>query len=673
MSAHLLHTGDAPTLIRVLKDGTEASAPVLPLAYATYQPEYAAFDAFRAAGYPLVSVCAYLSDHPINEYTDAHPFDGCLWPEEDRFDFSPLEATLARAVGDAAPGETYILLRVNLNMPSWWREKHPDQLTRMPDGRVFMQSVFSDVWKRDASRALDALIAWLRDSDFAPYMLGLQLGAMNTEEWIAPIGTSGCLDVSAPALSYFRSYLAAVYPSVQAWHTAWAGTADGYASFEDAPFPPESLRAAVMARPFLSEDSGDGLPSRPVVDQLRAFNQGYADAITSLCTHAKEAVGGAWLIGCFYGYIGQLPAHMGHSAVMSVMDCPAIDFLASPFTYVDMRRSAEDWYFHGAMNSFTLRGKLWFVEADVRTHLSRFLKDNRPWLLDGSGTKNYEVPVWLGPDSVERSLSDLTRSFAKILTARHAMWWFDMWGGWYDHPAYADFMKKAAALYAKHYPTPIPQESKPRVAVLLDEQAGYGVGSLFGELVSRQMILLGHIGCPYDLCLLDDLPQIPRDAYDLWICPAAALDLRAAGDPVIGALTALAGSGAHVFLSGRQTRVTEGTHLSLSRASAFGAETVAEALDEAGIHRWTRDGSLVFTDGRLLCVTAVSDGEHRIILPRDARLRNVLTGETLNSQNACVTVTLEVGESVLWELLPPTNDEKNGRTETSWYLMSQRF
>lgn len=87
--------------------------------------------------------------------------------------------------------------------------------------------------------------------------------------------------------------------------------------------------------------------------------------------------------------------------------------------------------FQATLESALLHGKPWFVEADVRTLLSRPISQAMPHA-DPEVNRAYDGPVWLGPDNMPQSLGDMLRAFSRIVTHNGAMWWFDMWGGWYD-------------------------------------------------------------------------------------------------------------------------------------------------------------------------------------------------------------------------------------------------
>lgn len=46
-----------------------------------------------------------------------------------------------------------------------------------------------------------------------------------------------------------------------------------------------------------------------------------------------------------------------------------------------------------------------------------------------------------------QSLGDMLRAFSRIVTHNGAMWWFDMWGGWYDDEQLMVLQKWAKEFY----------------------------------------------------------------------------------------------------------------------------------------------------------------------------------------------------------------------------------
>ena len=82
----------------------------------------------------------------------------------------------------------------------------------------------------------------------------------------------------------------------------------------------------------------------------------------------------------------------------------------------------------------------------------------------------YDGPVWLGPQTVEGSLGQMTRALADILTHSAALWWFDICGGWYDRPEYMAFQRRAAEI-ARASLTDAAERPVSAVCVFVDEDA----------------------------------------------------------------------------------------------------------------------------------------------------------------------------------------------------------
>ena len=71
-----------------------------------------------------------------------------------------------------------------------------------------------------------------------------------------------------------------------------------------------------------------------------------------------------------------------------------------------------------------------------------------------------------------QSLGDMLRAFSRIVTHNGAMWWFDMWGGWYDDEQLMVLQKWAKEFYET---TALADGLAPRaqLAVFVDEKTLY--------------------------------------------------------------------------------------------------------------------------------------------------------------------------------------------------------
>ena len=88
----------------------------VPAAYMSYVNERADFDGFKKQGCRLFFSCLYMGDAGSLKRN-------YVWRGEDKYDFTPFKESLDKVIGNSKVGEIYVLLRVDLNAPSWWREK----------------------------------------------------------------------------------------------------------------------------------------------------------------------------------------------------------------------------------------------------------------------------------------------------------------------------------------------------------------------------------------------------------------------------------------------------------------------------------------------------------------------------------------------------------------------
>ncbi len=566
-----------------------------PAAYMTYLDENGEFESFRRAGYKLFCVCVNMGDCSINPNSDVLPFSPSVWKARGKYDFTPLHRALKKVVGDGN-SPVYVLLRVNISAPLWWQEENPDECIVYGDGLQGMQSVFSQRWKGDAKLFIDQLSAYLKEGAFASNVIGLQIAAMHTEEWIAPRTPTGAYDYSLPARKAFAEYLEKKY-----------GILDGV-------IPTQEALDARLPQPH---STGVNLTE----EYLRFYCEGYAKAICEFAAHAKRACGGDWLVGAFYGYLGQLCADQGHCAFKTVLECPNIDFFASPFAYNNARQGAFDWFYHGAMETCFAAGKLWFLEADVRTWKTQPLYETNPELMDGGKTVCYfKNPVFFGPETERESLWVLLRSFAKVLISGNAFWWFDMWGGWYGSPAMMELLSRMRALYERAF-LDDDKEYSAELAVVLNEEASYFTpAKAFRTLSYQQLSWLGFVGTPYALYLAQDGASLAQFGGK-------------------ATLKILCEKGKNTLLYG---------DASLEKDTAFTPEELAEQLRAAGVHIYS-EGNIVYANARFVALTATSDGRQTLTMPSECKLQAFTDGKIYKGKE--FTFEMSINQTELFEVL----------------------
>lgn len=266
-------------------------------------------------------------------------------------------------------------------------------------------------------------------------------------------------DYSKCNLLNYIEWLRIKYCVIERLNKAWN---TNYIDFEDIQFP----------TPFERMYSLNGVLRDPkkemhVIDFYTYHNHIMADTIQYFCKHIKEYTKGERITGAFYGYVCEIINHdLGHHAIHELISSKYIDFFASPNSYMQQRNPGIDWPYMSVVDSARLHNKMWFIESDTRTSLTKSLKDSMPDAAPNSSRYTLQG-VWKGPDST-LSLSLLKKGYGRVLTGQIGTWWFDMWGGWYDDPIYMDFIKKSIEIMQIH----IEWNVKPRceIAVFVEQQ-----------------------------------------------------------------------------------------------------------------------------------------------------------------------------------------------------------
>lgn len=673
----------------------EVNGELMPLyGYMSYQPEKACYEAFREAGVRLFFVSVYAGDRGINQFSGIRPFRPGFWRGYGEYDFSQADADFRLAAGGYRPGEVYIIPRIIVEPPAWWERENPGELCRDAQGTPIHQSYCSEKWFRDTEEMLEAFSGWLNDSGWAAYIAGWHVGGGNTEEFLRPQHHAMQFsDYSAPALKRFRQWLMERYETIERLNAVWRS---GLSGWEEAQFasPAQrmfSLRGA-LRNPELEQQA---------MDTYRFINEMNAQAVVRLCEAAKRLTGGQIVIGAFFGYVYMEP-DIGHAAADIVYASDAVDFLASPFTYTDNRAPGVDWAFPGCVASSMLHDKPWFMEADVRTCLSRPISQCMPHA-DPPVSRAYDGPVWTGPDTAEGSLWQMTKAFSRVLTNNTAVWWFDMWGGWYDNEEFMAFHRRAAEVYREHAlgggsPCAAP------VAVFMDDSIACEMtpgGGFSGTACIRMRKKLGYIGTPYRQYDMSDFEKIDPAEYRLAVFPTPcswdesrlkALEKWKADGHVLAFLgsadSGKASGVCHIYPGGLERmpdgeegaltvmvpvlryeenerdavlrRAEDGGAIELVRQEADysvyvfagltpSADVVRKLVCAAAGQVYCFDGDVVYASERYIAVHAASDGIKRICFPYKARLRDVFTGQVLPGNESFVDVNMRLGQTLLLE------------------------
>ncbi|MBQ9545601.1 MAG: beta-galactosidase [Clostridia bacterium] len=459
-----------------------------PIGYMTYKPDEKRFRSFEELKNRIVFFSANATDRGINELAGARAFAPNFFKAKGVYDFKEVDAVL-EAIAPGGKG-AYIIPRVYLSAPLWWARENPGELSRTFSGESPGECYASQKWREDMLGALKALIDHIESSVWKESVIGYQVAAGSTEEW-GPRSrrlTGDYIDYSAPQKKAFEDWLKTKYGEIKKLNAAWGSS---YSSFDEINVPaPAKMR-------FCLNGALRALPAeQDAVDCALFLSELSAETIERFCRGIKELTGGRVLTGSFYGYLlWATSASSGFFALTRLLESPYVDFVCTTG-------------FHCPAESVRLHGKLFFTEADIRTFLSKPPAESVPEIAPDNSY--YTGGLWVGPDK-KKSVGDMLRRSAESLTRRTGLWWFDMWGGWFDDGELMDIIKLHSRLFSVQTPGPIRAET----ALIVDEEgiAQFGDQPGFIKYALRGINTeLYRSGVPYEVYTAEDIKNEDFDA-----------------------------------------------------------------------------------------------------------------------------------------------------------------
>ncbi len=463
--------------------------------YMTYNPDGGQFPKFTAIGNKIVFFGAYATDQGLNTLAGSRQFSPHFYIAEDTFDFTEVDRILEMiAPGGVGP---YIIPRVYFSAPSWWERENPGECARIQTGESVRECYASDKWRQDMWKAVKALIDHINSSVWAQLVIGYHVAAGSTEEW-GPHGhriTGDYFDYSEPGRRKFGQWLAEKYGSIDALNAAWAGN---YGSFDEIRIPTPAQQR------FSMNGSLRAVPQEQnVVDHGAFCSWLLADTIAWFCRQIKVYTNNSVLTGSFYAYILYVTDSTGGNFGLSqLLKSPDIDYICTTG-------------FHCPVESVQLAGKLFITEADIRTCLTQAPGVTMPQIMPNNSY--YIGGAWGGPDRAN-SVADMRKRSMEVLARHTGIWWFDMWGGWYEDPAFMEIIVQHAKLQAEQTVAPI----LPQIALIADED---GINQFAFHAPALKNALYGTVnqlrkcGAPHAVYTAKDLcmPEFPVEQFKLYI------------------------------------------------------------------------------------------------------------------------------------------------------------
>lgn len=568
------------------------------LAYMTYFQENNEYESFTLAGYELFSLPVFFSTRGINTLSNISPFEQGIFEIKGEPNFEIFDQNIETILEQNS--NAYILPRMNISMPTWWEEENPTEVNITEDGESKRESFYSEKWRKDAGELVLQFIKHINQSDYRDRILGYQIACGNTEEWFHFDLNGG---IGPAAERGFESFIKQMYPDE-------VGDYDGLPKFKS---DNEMITDDLHHRRF-----------------LEFCSLAVADAISYFSGLVKEATNYQLIVGTFYGYgLEVYNSLYGTHALNYLLDNENIDFFCSPNSYQFQRKAGIDWPDMTVTDSMKLHNKFYFAECDIRTSLTKWINDSREGAaLEGT----YNSELWFGPKTIEDSLQLIRKTFTRQLIKGNGLWWFDMWGGWFENETIMEEMKayEEIATVALHDKK---RESVAKVAVFTDEAAYQYLNprSQAGSIVSDARHKLGLTAVPYDSYDLNDFESVYKN-YEaiIFLSPVVRQEMQQA-----------------INLAQESQIATLSINLQTPELSV---KQLRDFYKDNEIHIWCKTDDVIYVNDNFIAVHAATSGKKTLNLDRERNITQLLPQETNSFKSDQITVEMNEYETILFRL-----------------------
>lgn len=603
-------------------------------AYRSFLPEFDAMKRFAAAG---VRTICFFPGNTTNSLGQPYAQYPSIWNWFDRYEFSSLDQQIAD-LKKAVPEAEFICM-IDLNSPEWLSRQlslaheSGDSFTHLTE------ALANPRWKEATLHYLRAFLEYA-EAHYADSIQAYVLACGHTDEWFDHNGEL-CGLHKQRACNDWRA-------------------AHGLAPAE----PPSALK---MNTPDYDGLLFDPAVSSGVIEYRRFCSELVGNTICEFAAEARKLIRPKAEIGVFYGYIVTRlgAAESGHLAYEQVLKSPDIDFMISPGSYGDRAMGGGGGWL-GCSGSEKLAGKIHMHECDQRTHTHN--RDLTPYV-------SLHVPHW---ENTEEDVAGIKREFSLALLKRSSLWWFDMWGGFYQEPVLFENFRLMKEIYDSRIR--LTSRNVEEVAMIVDPDAL----AYFDQRSPRQRDFqpdirkkLNRLGAPFETWCLRDVPSIPNlheikffifatpweitpekaellnryvlnhDRTVLWFYAPGISDGESFDESRIRRWT-----GADPHVSGLSVQRMNGwTSAFLRNPAELTPATLKSLAKSAGVHLYSDAEIPVYADDRFLALHSKEGGTMTIRLPRrTGRITELFSGKLAAENVSEFQWNFRAPDTVLFEM-----------------------
>lgn len=603
-------------------------------AYRSFWPELETVRRFGEIGINTVAVFPSNTCNSLGEPYSKYP-PNWLW--FDTYDFEPVKRQFDDLLS-ANPNAEFLVM-LDLNSPLWLTRQlyavNGDSYANLSE------AVSIPRWREATGTYCDALVDFLEEH-YGSRIRAYIPACGSTDEW---------MDLCDGGAGKYKSER----------YRAWCRE-KGLPVPDDV--PARSRRGRFGFENVLRDPATDAesirywrFTSSLVCDTIREF----ADRVRKRCGREIEP-------GVFYGYILELGGDWvkkGHLAYQELLASGSIDFLISPGTY-EHRKIGDGGGFMVPLGTVRRFGRNYLHECDQRTHcfnpnLSRAVR--------------LEFQHW--QDEAE-DIAGMRREMALSLIHHTSLWWFDMWGGYYQSPAVFDNLARMKELWDRYSGDDSPGRAEialvvdPDGAALVNDEAA-GADRFHRDLCH----LLNRVGAPFEAVSFDDLLEPGAAEKYKFLVFASIFELSeerlrryreriaGGGRTILWLYAAGISDGIQIQLERNRelagvpfgtpglslTEYDSHRTLYLCRPEELTVPLLRQAVRDAGVHIWTEEEAPVFANARLAAFHTARGGERSLMFPAEVTaVTELFSGRRFELRNHCLAYPFDTPDTVLFEL-----------------------
>lgn len=451
-----------------------------PLSFKSFRPNPQNISEFYKAGCRLFSV---LTTGITCALGVPYSLFGESWVGDGQYDFSAIDKQMDMFIENAPEG--YFAPMIQIDTRDWYLASHTD----VPNSFTHLSQIAHDAqWRKAAAEYLKAAIRHCEEK-YGHCIYGYFLLGGTTTEWLSEWDKE------------------ASHPIKEAGYRQWTGNKN--ASL------PTLERLNRQGPVFLQSGEDDVYHAR------RFHAQTISDLVLFFAHEAQSVIRHNKLLGVYFGYLFELGGerlyNVGSLDYERVFFSDDIDMISSPSAY-GYRKLFDPSAFMLTQKTLDKHNKLYFLEFDHITHVApEEIRDG----LDEDASNRIIVKI---PGSKSKckteteSLNLMYRDFLLCNANRTALWWFDMFDGWFRSEgmmhAVGHMLQTAKNLGQ------VQTESVAQIAVIAEGESMYRArkaANLATACLSDIRRTLAQCGCAYELFSVGDIYDILRQPYKAYL------------------------------------------------------------------------------------------------------------------------------------------------------------